>query len=261
MGRIYAGIDVGASSTDVVLLNDEKRIIAYSVLSTGPIHQQTSDCALQEACRAASCTIDDLVCILGTGYGRKNIRGAANPVTEIACHAKGARYYFADVRTIVDIGGQDSKVIKVDERGNVIDFAMNEKCAAGTGRFLEAMARTLQVDLDRMGELSFSAKTNVRLSSVCTVFAESEVISKIAEGQRVEDLLKGIHNSICDRTMAMLERIKVEPAVAMTGGVAKNQGIVSLLQARLHCTVHVPEEPQIVGALGAALFAREKAGA
>ncbi len=256
---MYAGIDIGASSTDAVLLDETGRLLAYSVVPTCPIHQQASANALRAACNRAGCGPEQIVCTVSTGYGRKNIAEATCQVTEIACHAKGARHYYPDMRTILDIGGQDSKVIKVDKSGKVLDFAMNEKCAAGTGRFLEAMARTLEVRLENMGDLASRSTVEVRLSSICAVFAESEVVSKIAEGKKVEDIVNGIHNSICGRAAAMLDRLGIEPELVMTGGVAKNKGVLAALEDRLKCRVLVPEEPQIVGALGAALYALEKA--
>jgi len=259
MNTIYAGVDIGASSTDVVLIDRSRQILASCVRPTNPIHWQASEQALLAACEQVRCRVEDITYVVGTGYGRKNVKASACQITEIACHAKGACYRFPGTRTILDIGGQDSKAIKVNESGNVVDFAMNEKCAAGTGRFLEAMSRALAVELEEMGPLSFRFTRDVRLSSVCTVFAESEVISKIAEGERVEDIINGIHHAICDRTLAILERVKAEPPLVMTGGVAKNQGIVQLLQQKLKYQIVVPEEPQIIGALGAALFALEKA--
>lgn len=259
MNKIYAGVDIGASSTDVVLIDEGRRILASYVRSTSPIHWQSGEQALLAACEQGGYQAEDIVYVVGTGYGRKNVKAATCQITEIACHAKGACYCFPDTRTILDIGGQDSKAIKVNENGNVVDFAMNEKCAAGTGRFLEAMSRALAVELEEMGPLSLHCTRDVRLSSVCTVFAESEVISKIAEGEKVEDIINGIHHAICDRTLAILERVKAEPSLVMTGGVAKNLGIVRLLQGKLKYEILLPEEPQIVGALGAALFALEKA--
>ena len=255
---MYAGIDIGSQSTDVVIIDDKKNILSYSILYTGASHQEVADKALLEACSSINCDVGEIKCVVGTGYGRKNIKNAIHQVTEISCHAKGANYFFPNVRTILDIGGQDSKVIKIDSDGKVLDFLMNEKCAAGTGRFLEVMARVLEVQLADFGELALASKEQVELSSMCTVFAESEVISKIADGKKKEDIINGIHNSICDRVGSMIERMKLENDFAMTGGVAKNKGIVNTLKMKLITEVNVPNEPQIVGALGAALFAYEK---
>jgi (R)-2-hydroxyacyl-CoA dehydratese activating ATPase len=255
---MFAGVDIGASSTDVVLIDENKRIVASSVIPTGANHKQAYEKALKLVCEKAGCSIGDIEGIVGTGYGRKNIKNIYHHVTEITCHAKGAHYFFKDVRTILDIGGQDSKVIKVDHNGNVVDFLMNEKCAAGTGRYLEAMARVLEVDISDMGELSLKSVNDLRLSSVCTVFAESEVISKIAEEHKIEDIINGIHNSVCYRAVAMLEKMKIEPEIVMTGGVAKNIGVINNLEKILGQKVSIPKEPQIIGATGAAIFALEK---
>ncbi|WP_054741276.1 acyl-CoA dehydratase activase [Cellulosilyticum ruminicola] len=255
---LYAGIDIGSQSTDVVIIDEEKKIKGYSVISTGAIHKNAAESALAIACSNANCNVDDIKYVVGTGYGRKNISIASSQVTEITCHAKGAFYLNNDTRMILDIGGQDSKVIKIDNLGNVVDFIMNEKCAAGTGRFLETMARILEVDLSEMGEKGIQSEKDVKLSSICTVFAESEVISKIAEGDKCEDIINGIHNTICDRAIGMIQRLSLEAVLTMTGGVAKNRGVVRNLSERLGISVFVPEEPQIVGALGAAVIAYEK---
>ncbi|HHT9130729.1 MAG TPA: 2-hydroxyacyl-CoA dehydratase, partial [Candidatus Brocadiaceae bacterium] len=194
-----------------------------------------------------------------TGYGRIKVPFANEVVTEITCHAKGANYYFPKARTIIDIGGQDSKVIKVDARGNVLDFVMNDKCAAGTGRFLEVMARTVEIDLEDMGQISLSGKDNVSISSLCTVFAESEVVSLIGADHKTADICRALHISIAKRITAQVKRIGLEEEIVMTGGVAKNIGVVTELEKNLGCKIKISEEPQINGALGAALIALEKA--
>lgn len=255
---LFAGIDIGSQSTDVVIIDENKKIVSYSVVLSGAIHSDAALKAFDIACQQAKCKIDDIKYIVSTGYGRKNVAFAQKNITEITCHVKGVFSVNPNVRTILDIGGQDSKVIKVGSDGNVLDFIMNEKCAAGTGRFLETIGRVLDVDLEDMGPKSLESKKSVKLSSTCTVFAESEVISKIAEGEKIEDILNGVHESISDRSIAMLQKLGIEDTVAMTGGVAKNVGVVNSISKKLQTDIYVPNEPQIIGALGAAIFAYEK---
>ena len=254
---IYAGIDVGSLSAEAVLLVDG-RICAYSIRKTGADPLRAAQICLDEALEKAGATKDNLKGIVATGYGRLRIPFADREVTEITCHAKGAHYLFPASRTVVDIGGQDSKVITLDQRGNVTDFVMNDRCAAGTGRFLEVMAAALETDLTSLGELSIRARKGVSISSMCTVFAESEVISLIAEGNGKEEIIRGVHESISRRIFRMTKRLRVKEEVTFTGGVAKNQGMVRALEGLFGLRLNVPPEPQIVGALGAALIAKEK---
>jgi predicted CoA-substrate-specific enzyme activase len=178
-------------------------------------------------------------------------------ITEITCHARGAFFVHPETRTVIDIGGQDSKVIRLDGQGRNVDFQMNDKCAAGTGRFLEVMAHALEVNLEDLGGLSLSAQRTIQISSMCTVFAESEVVSLIAENQPKEVIIRGLHDAIADRILGLVRRVGVEEKVTLTGGVAKNEGVVRALEERLAVRLFVPPEPQIIGALGAALLARE----
>lgn len=255
---MFVGIDIGASSTDVVLMDSYKNIIAHEVLATSASHKQSAEKALQSICSQSGCSMSEIKKFVGTGYGRKNISNLYKNVTEITCHAKGARHFFPRARTILDIGGQDSKVIKLDGNGHIMEFFMNEKCAAGTGRFLEAMARILDIPIETMGDLSEKSTHTVKLSSVCTVFAESEVVSKIAEENAIEDIVNGIHDSVSCRAVALLEKSFIEPDVVMTGGVAKNRGIVRKLESAIGHKIVIPPEPQIVGAVGAAIIAYEE---
>ena len=195
--------------------------------------------------------------VVATGYGRIAVPFASKKVTEITCHARGAYHLFPQTRTVIDIGGQDSKVIRLGKDGRVVDFVMNDKCAAGTGRFLEVMARALEVSLEDMGRLSDLARERLTISSMCTVFAESEVVSLIAEGHPKEDIIRGLHDAVSERVAGMAERVGLENGVTMTGGVAKNAGVVRSLEERLGVKISRPEEPQIVGALGAALIAAD----
>ncbi|HOB86695.1 MAG TPA: acyl-CoA dehydratase activase, partial [Bacillota bacterium] len=195
---------------------------------------------------------------VSTGYGRRMLDVADRIITEITCHARGAVHMVPGVRMVIDIGGQDSKVIRLNERGEVQDFAMNDKCAAGTGRFLEVMAHALEVDLSEMASISERASRSAPISSMCTVFAESEVVSLIAQGVPREEIISGLHEAIAGRTAGMVFRVGLEKEVMMTGGVAKNRGVVKSLEKKLQCKIIVPPEPQIIGALGAALLAREE---
>ncbi len=194
--------------------------------------------------------------IVSTGYGRNSVKIADSTITEITCHAAGAHYLNPGIRSIIDIGGQDSKAIVIDENGRVKDFAMNDKCAAGTGRFLEVMARALEVDLEEFGELSLRSDTPSKISSLCTVFAESEVISLISKGESRENIIAGIHESIASRVIAMARRIGVTEPVMMTGGVAKNKGVVNALEKKLGSVLMVSPNAQENGAIGAALLAQ-----
>lgn len=251
-----AGIDIGSLSTEVVVL-EKGKVLAEIIIPTGANSKVAAEKAMQKALEESGLSLDNLQYIIATGYGRVSTPFAQEKVTEITCHGRGAFYLDPKVRTVIDIGGQDSKVIRLNSRGKVVDFVMNEKCAAGTGRFLEVMAQALEIDLSEMSRLASLAKKAVTISSMCTVFAESEVVSLIAEGYPLEEIVRGIIVSIVERTLSMANRVGVEETVMMTGGVAKNAAIVKELQERLGVQVTVPLEPQIVGALGAALLAEE----
>ena len=255
------GIDIGSLSTNAVLINEKKEIIAYEIIATGASSKKACDKIFKYILDVTKLEAKDLDYIIATGYGRVKVPFANEVVTEITCHAKGANYFFPDARTVIDIGGQDSKAIKLDAKGNVVDFSMNDKCAAGTGRFLEVMARTLEIELDDMGELSLNGKDNVSISSLCTVFAESEVVSLIGADHKIPDICRALHISIAKRVSAQAKRIGLEETVVMTGGVAKNIGVVRELEKKLLCTIKMPEEPQIIGALGAAIIALENVNA
>jgi predicted CoA-substrate-specific enzyme activase len=257
-GMLFAGIDVGSLSTDAVIIDQEGTIRGSSVVLTGASSKKAARKAFDEALAMADASPEDIQFIVSTGYGREIVPFAHHQVTEITCHGKGAHALFPETRTIIDIGGQDSKAIRIGKNGKVMDFAMNDKCAAGTGRFLEVMARTLELDLEDMGPRSLQAKNSVSISSMCTVFAESEVVSRIADGNAIEDIIRGIHNSIADRVIALMKRVGVQEQVTMTGGVAKNVGVVAALSSKLDTKLNIAEEPQIVGALGAALLALEQ---
>jgi predicted CoA-substrate-specific enzyme activase len=206
---------------------------------------------------------EDLSGVVSTGYGRKRVEKRMAAVTEITCHAKGITSVLAGTRVLIDIGGQDSKAIALDGAGNVVDFAMNDKCAAGTGRFLEAMARALQTDITRLGDMDQGAQGDLVLSSMCTVFAESEVVSLIAKGVEINEIVAGLNRAIASRTLSLVKRVSGSPeglAIAMSGGVARNGGVIRALKKVLNCDITVPKEPDTIGALGAALIALERSG-
>jgi len=256
---IVAGVDAGSLSAEAALVDDKGSVIAQSVVLMGGCSAKASEEALGVALKKAGISMDDLSYVVATGCGREISPHANGRVTEITCIARGAFSLYPSCRTIIDIGGQDTKVIRVNERGIVSEFDMNDKCAAGTGRFLEVMADALGVPLEEMGQRSLEFDEDLQISSVCTVFAESEVISLQSQGKAVNDILRGIHKAIADRTVGLLERIGVEKDVVMTGGVAKNIGVVKAIEEKLGLTLLIPEEPQTVGAIGAAHIALQKA--
>jgi len=252
---IVAGIDIGSITAETVILQDNQ-MLSSSIVPTGANSRTAAERSLAAALKQASLRQEDLAAIVTTGYGRASFPSATKMITEITCHARGAFFVYPETRTVIDIGGQDSKVIRLDKQGRNVDFQMNDKCAAGTGRFLEVMARALEVKLEDLGRLSRSAQRTIKISSMCTVFAESEVVSLIADNQPQEVIIRGLHDAIADRILGMVRRVGVEEKVTLTGGVAKNEGVVLALEERLGVKVFVPPEPQIIGALGAALLAR-----
>jgi predicted CoA-substrate-specific enzyme activase len=255
---LFAGIDIGSRSTDVVLLDGNLSVAGSAVTATGASTRKAARLALDTALAACGTAQEEIAFTVATGYGRDSAEGAGLRVTEITCHARGAHHLFPGARTVLDIGGQDSKVIRLDANGKVADFAMNDKCAAGTGRFLEVMARTLEMDLETMGERSLLASRSLPVSSTCTVFAESEVVSLIASGAAPEEIAWGVHLAIADRTAALAERIGMIPPAVLTGGVAKNPAARKALEDRFRMRFLVPDDPQLTGALGAALIAVER---
>ncbi|MEY8001409.1 acyl-CoA dehydratase activase [Clostridium sp. Mt-5] len=254
---LVAGIDSGSTSTNVVIMNKNKEILSSSIVRTGARSQSGAEKAMKEALDKLDISRDKLFKIISTGYGRVSIPFADGEITEITCHGKAAYFLNNKVRTIIDIGGQDSKAIKLDDRGKVLDFAMNDKCAAGTGRFLEMMSRTLEVPLSEMGKKSLNWNEDINITSMCTVFAESEVVSLVAQNKEISDIIHGLHKSVATKTVSLVNRVGKEEYYMMTGGVAKNIGVVRCLEEKLGNKVFIPEEPQIVGAIGAALIALE----
>ena len=257
---IAIGIDSGSTSTNAVVMNGKKEIIASGSIRTGAKTSASAERILAEVLQKAGLTRNDVDLIVSTGYGRVSIPFADRNVTEISCHGRGARYFDPNVRTILDIGGQDSKAIRLNDKGEVADFVMNDKCAAGTGRFLEAMARTLELDISELGPASLRSTETVEISSMCTVFAESEVISLIAQNKEKSDIASGVHRAIAGKAFSLLNRVGPEPEFMMTGGVARNPGVVKAVEERLGAKLFLCEDPEIVGAVGAALFGLESLG-
>ncbi len=256
----YVGIDSGSTSTDVAILDKDKHIVAQVILPTGAGAAAGAERALEQALEQAGLKMEDISATVTTGYGRSAIQQGDKSITEITCHAKGAHFLDPEVRTIIDIGGQDSKVIRVDEQGNVVNFVMNDKCAAGTGRFLELMARTLELSMDEMSTAGLNWKEDITISSMCTVFAESEVVSLIAQNKSRADIIHGLNESVASKTYALCRRIGGEPVYMMTGGVSKNQGVAQAIQRKLGAELRISDQAQLNGALGAALFAMELDG-
>jgi predicted CoA-substrate-specific enzyme activase len=255
----FAGIDLGSITAKAVVMVDGQ-ILASAISFSGYNSAETARRVLAEALGTAGLTREAIVRLVATGYGRIRVPGADKQVTEITCHARGAYWLHPETRTVIDVGGQDSKGIALNGQGKVADFVMNDKCAAGTGRFLEVMARALEEDLNRFGQLSLAAPRRAQISSTCTVFAESEVISQIAAGVPKDVIIAGIHEAIAARISGMVGRITVCDRVVMTGGVARNAGVVQMLEEKLGRRILVLPEAQITGAIGAALIAGELDG-
>lgn len=253
---MYLGIDVGSVSTDAVLMDGNSEIIASSVVRSGFDHAKAIQLVTDNICTLAGIDYHDINAIVSTGYGRRAVKNTSKSVTEISCHAKGMHYQNKDIRMLIDIGGQDSKTILLGKNGEVKTFIMNDKCAAGTGRFLEVMAQVMDVDISLFGEISATAKKAQSINNVCTVFAETEVISQIAQGLPKEEIIAGIHKAVAERVLNMASSIGIETPVALSGGVAKNVGVVKVMCEKIDEKVYIPNNPQIIGAIGAALYAQ-----
>lgn len=251
------GIDIGSTASKAVIINENKKIIAKEMVPSGTGKYGPSE-VYRRVLEKSGLIKDDLEMILATGYGRFVFEDADNQKSEISCHAKGIYFINPAIRTIVDIGGQDVKVIRINDEGRIINFTMNDKCAAGTGRFLENMAKVLNLNTEDLGDISMKAEHEAEISNTCTVFAESEVISKLANNTPTEDLVAGIHTSVARRVASLAFRNGIVPKVAMSGGVARNKGIVKALSREINQEIFVHEDSQFFGALGAALFALEE---
>ncbi len=253
-----AGIDIGSIYSKAIILKDNQ-VVGSLVKRTGGEIKVASQKLIEEVLMPLGLQAADLRAAVATGYGRISVPFAQKQVTEISCFGRGIGHLFPYVRTVIDIGGQDSKGIKIDDQGSVDDFVMNDKCAAGTGRFLEVMANALEVKLEDMGLLALLSNSPEEIGITCTVFAESQVISLVAKGRPKVDIIAGIHQAIAERIVSMVKMIRIEERIAITGGGAKNIGLVRELEKKLGSKVIVPEEPQLIGAYGAALFAQDLA--
>lgn len=254
-GKYFVGVDSGSTSTNIVILDENKDIVSYSIVPTGAMAIDSAEKAYEVALEKAGLEKKDIANVISTGYGRVGIPFADRQITEITCHGKGAFYFDKDIRTIIDIGGQDSKVIRLDDEGNVVDFVMNDKCSAGTGKFLEVMARTLEVSMDDMAKVTDDSGEDIRITSMCTVFAESEVISLIAQNKDKKDIIHALNKSVASKAIVLLDRVGRKGKYMMTGGVAKNRGVVKEIENKIEEKIKIPQEPQIIGALGAAILA------
>jgi predicted CoA-substrate-specific enzyme activase len=256
-----AGVDVGSTQTKAVIVDETGGIVARILIPTGANVTRAGETAFVQACEAAGLPREAISYVVGTGYGRYKVTFGDAQITEITCHARGAHALFPGTRTVIDMGGQDTKAIRVGPDGAVIDFSMNDKCAAGTGRFLSAAADVTGVGLDEIGPLSLRAQSPVRLTSVCTVFVESDIMSYLAQRKSVEDILGGVHKAIATRTTALIRRVGIEDEITFTGGVSRNIGMVRALEQALGRPINVSADGHYVGALGAALFALDRARA
>ncbi|MDR1130826.1 MAG: acyl-CoA dehydratase activase [Oscillospiraceae bacterium] len=252
------GIDIGSTACKAVALRDGKEISGSSVIQTGTGTSGPGR-VYEDVFRAAGLSLGEVSRVVVTGYGRLTFDRADNQISELSCHARGVHFLVPGARTIIDIGGQDAKALKLSPAGTLTGFVMNDKCAAGTGRFLDVMARVLEVGVEDLAELSARSTERVSISNVCTVFAESEVISQLAAGKTREDIAAGIHMSVANRVAGLARRVGIVPEVVITGGVAQNAGVVRAMNEILETPIIPAPLPQLTGALGAALFAYDEA--
>lgn len=252
-----AGVDVGSTQTKAVIIDEDLRIVGRALLDTGANVVKAAEDAYLTALREHAIEEREVEFVVGTGYGRYRVTFGNTQVTEISCHGRGAVHMFPNTRTVVDMGGQDTKAIRVAPDGQILDFCMNDKCAAGTGRFLGAAAAALGLPLADLGPMSLRSDKPVKISTTCTVFAESEVLAWIGKGKKIDDILRGVHVSIASRSVALLRRVGIEDEVTFTGGVSRNLGMVRAIEERLGKTLNYSEDSHFMGALGAALFAMD----
>jgi (R)-2-hydroxyacyl-CoA dehydratese activating ATPase len=252
-----AGVDVGSTQTKAILIDEAGGIAGRALIDTGANTTMAAERAFLDALRNADVREEEVEYVVGTGYGRYRVTFGNSQVTEISCHGRGAVHMFRGTRTVLDMGGQDTKAIRVSPTGQILDFCMNDKCAAGTGRFLGAASSALGIPLDQLGPVALKAQRPVRISTTCMVFAESEVLSWLGKGKKIEDILQGVHQSIALRSLGLLRRVGIEQQVTFTGGVARNVGMIAALEAPLGAKLNVSNDSHFIGALGAALFAMD----
>jgi predicted CoA-substrate-specific enzyme activase len=252
----FAGVDIGSTMTKIVLTEKNHTVLSAVKGPTGPEHRQLANEVMKMALEKANLQLDEISYVVATGYGRLNVPFADRQITELTCHARGVFSLFPTVRTAIDIGGQDAKCMKINN-GKMIDFVMNDKCAAGTGRFLEIIAPTLGVKVEELGDISLKSTKKLQISSLCTIFAQQEVVTRLSDGEALEDIIAGLHDALATRVTGLARRLKIAPDVVLTGGVAKNVGIVKAMRENLGCELFVPEDPLLTGALGAAILAKD----
>ena len=250
-----AGVDVGSTQTKAVIIGEDRRIVARSLIDTGANVIKAAESSYVSALKQGSIDEEEVEYVVGTGYGRYRVTFGNTQVTEISCHGRGAVHLFPNTRTVVDMGGQDTKAIAVNAEGEITDFCMNDKCAAGTGRFLGAAASALDIPLDDLGPVSLQGTKPIKISTTCTVFAESEVLAWIGKGKKIEDILWGVHQSIASRSAGLMRRVGINDEITFTGGVSRNVGMVKALEERLEKPLNISDDCHYVGALGAAMFA------
>jgi predicted CoA-substrate-specific enzyme activase len=250
-----AGVDVGSTQTKAVIIDEDRKIVGRSLIDTGANVVRAAESSFVAALEQGSLDEEEVEYVVGTGYGRYRVTFGNTQVTEISCHGRGAVHLFPETRTVLDMGGQDTKAISVNASGEIADFCMNDKCAAGTGRFLQAAAAALDIPLDDLGPLSLQGKRPIRISTTCTVFAESEVLAWIGKGKKIEDILWGVHKSIASRSVSLMRRVGINDEITFTGGVSRNEGMVRALEERLEKPLNISDDCHYMGALGAAMFA------
>ena len=253
-----AGVDVGSTQTKAVVLDEDGQIVGRALTDTGANVVSAAESSYAVAAADAGVLESEIEFVIGTGYGRYRVTFGNDQLTEISCHARGAVHLFPNTRTVLDMGGQDTKAIRIGTHGEIEDFCMNDKCAAGTGRFLGAASAALEIPLPELGPTALRSRRGVRISTTCTVFAESEILSWLGKGKKVEDILLGVHQSIASRSLGLLRRVGIETEVTFTGGVARNVGMIQTLEERLELPINVSEESHFMGAVGAALFALDE---
>jgi predicted CoA-substrate-specific enzyme activase len=256
-----AGVDVGSTQTKAVIVDENAAIVGRALIDTGANVVAAAEKAFVLALETNRITDEEVGYVVGTGYGRFRVTFGNSQVTEISCHARGSAKMFPGTQTVLDMGGQDTKAIRVTPSGEVLDFCMNDKCAAGTGRFLQAAAYVLGIPLEELGPTALRAEKAVPITTTCTVFAESEVLAWLGRGKKIEDILMGVHKSMAQRSIALLRRVGIVEQITFTGGVTRNTGIVQVLSEMLRTRLNVSEDSHFMGALGAALFALDQIAA
>lgn len=257
MPTYFGGIDIGSTWTKVVLLDGECHIVGKVVEETGPEHRKLANRLVEKLLEEVGVSFEDVAYLVATGYGRINVPFADKHITELTCHATGVAHFFPEVSSAIDVGGQDAKALRIQD-GKLVNFIMNDKCAAGTGRFLEVLADTLGVELGELGPLSLRATAPVGIASICTIFAQQEIVVRLSSGEAIENVVAGVHEAMAGRTARMARSLGIDGEVVLTGGVAKNTGYVRAVERHLGRPVLVPEDSFITGALGAAILAQRK---